>query len=488
MSAATSDPFVIELKRVLAAGYPIVCVITHEEVRALSLVRSLVPAAPQVPVWSITAGVDGSGTSADPATAVSAFAQSQVPGIHVFLDLHRHMNDAKLIRALRDFAASAAEQRQAAILLMPTAEIPSDLEKDVALLDLALPDPELLAPVVEQELGVGKSTEVWDAETVVRACRGLTLVEARRALRLARMMHDPVAGTRRIVAEKRRILRQSATVELVETDVDLEDVGGLEVLKAWLRSRVVAFGTAARDFGLPEPKGMLVCGVQGCGKSLVTKAASAVLGIPLVRLDFAAVFASGSPEGALRQAMRVAEAIAPLVLWVDEIEKGLAGGRDDSRHARVFGDFLVWLQEKRAPVFVAATANDVESLPPELARRGRFDDIFFVDLPAAKERMEILGIQLRRRARDPSKFALEPLARTLDHFSGAELEQVVISALFRAFSQKREVLIDDLRIAAGEVVPLATMYEEKIQALRTWAQTRARRASADRRTLELFED
>jgi SpoVK/Ycf46/Vps4 family AAA+-type ATPase len=228
--------------------------------------------------------------------------------------------------------------------------------------------------------------------------------------------------------------------------------------------------------------------VQGCGKSLVAKAASVVFGVPLVRLDFASVFAAASPEHALRQAMRISEAIAPLVLWVDEIEKGLGGGALDPVRARVFADFLVWLQEKRAPVFVAATANDVEYLPPELARRGRFDEVFFVDLPAAKERAEILGIHLGRRGRDPASYDLPALTRPLEHFSGAELEQVVISALFRAFSAGRELGLEDLKFAIGEVVPLATMYEEKVQALRSWAEHRARKASADRRTLELFRD
>ena len=185
--------------------------------------------------------------------------------------------------------------------------------------------------------------------------------------------------------------------------------------------------------------------------------------------------------------MRITEAIAPLVLWVDEIEKGLAGGLDGAR-ARVFGDFLVWLQERRAPVFVAATANEVESLPPELARRGRFDEVFFVDLPGAQERADILAIHLVRRGRRPEAYPLEALSRTLERFSGAEVEQVVIAALFRAFAAKRELTADDLRFAASEIVPLATLYEEKVQALRQWAQHRARRASADRRKLDLFRD
>jgi SpoVK/Ycf46/Vps4 family AAA+-type ATPase len=234
---------------------------------------------------------------------------------------------------------------------------------------------------------------------------------------------------------------------------------------------------------------MLVCGVQGCGKSLVSKATARVLSLPLVRLDFAEVFAAASPEHAIHEATRAIEAVAPVVLWVDEIEKGLgAEASGDSRHARVFGAFLTWLQERRAPVFVAATANDVERLPPELARRGRFDEVFFVDLPSTKERAQILAVHLRTRGRDAEGYPVEELTKDLEHWSGAEIAQMVSSALFRAYAEKRELTDEHLRAAARELVPLATLYEEKIQALRQWGQTRARRASTDRRTLDLFGD
>jgi SpoVK/Ycf46/Vps4 family AAA+-type ATPase len=316
----------------------------------------------------------------------------------------------------------------------------------------------------------------------------MTWLEAQRAFRMALSVQDPSQSARLVLSEKRQVMRRSAALELVEPEVDLQDVGGLEVLKGWLRTRVVAFGPEARAFGLPEPRGMMVCGVQGCGKSLVAKATASVFGLPLVRLDFAAVFASSSPELAVRQATRMAEAIAPVVLWVDEIEKGLGQGTLESKNARVFGDFLIWMQEKGAPVFVAATANEVEQLPPELVRRGRFDEVFFVDLPSARERADILAIHLRRRGRHAERYPLEELVKPWDYVSGAEIEQVVIAALFRAFAAKRELEAEDIRLAGGELVPLATMYEERVQALRTWATSRARKASTDRRTLELFED
>jgi SpoVK/Ycf46/Vps4 family AAA+-type ATPase len=470
----TREAFGRELGHLVAAGYPIVLVITHEEERALAAIRELWPEQ-ELRVWAVTTG----------AHPVEAVTEATGRGVHVFLDLHPFLRDPRLVRAMRDFVADASQEHKVMLLVTPEAYVPTELEKEVALLDLPLPGAAELGEVLGAELG---EESTWDREALVRAARGLTQAEAVRAFRLARSERDAPGALARILGEKRRVMRQSATIELVEPDVTLEQVGGLEVLKAWLRSRVAAFGEEARRFGLPEPRGVLVCGVQGCGKSLVAKAASVVFGVPLVRLDFAAVFAAASPEHALRQAMRISEAIAPLVLWVDEIEKGLGGGALDPVRARVFADFLVWLQERRAPVFVAATANDVEYLPPELARRGRFDEVFFVDLPAAKERAEILGIHLGRRGRDPASYDLPALTRPLEHFSGAELEQVVISALFRAFSAGRELGLEDLRFAIGEVVPLATMYEEKVQALRSWAEHRARKASADRRTLELFRD
>lgn len=470
------ETFARELHGQITAGYPIVLIVTHEEERALEVVRGLAPTG-AVPVWSLTEGPE-------PCAAVSG---ARGAGVHVFLDLHRHLDDARLVRAMRDFVAAARREQKVMLLIGPESRLPRELEKDVSVLDLPLPSSAELLAVFEAAVGEGASRDD-DVEAMVRAARGLTRAEAARAFRLARRSREPARALSRVLHEKRRVLRQSASVELVETELTLEEVGGLEVLKAWLRARVPAFGEAARRFGLPEPRGVLVCGVQGCGKSLVAKAAAQVFAVPLVRLDFAAVFASRSPEHALRQAQRIAEAIAPLVLWVDEIEKGLGGGLLDATRARVFADFLVWLQEKRAPVFVAATANEVESLPPELARRGRFDEVFFVDLPAANERAEILAIHLARRGRAPEAFPLVELGRSADHFSGAELEQVVISALFRAFAAGRELEAADLRFALGEVVPLATMYEEKVQTLRRWAEQRARRASADRRTLDLFKD
>jgi AAA+ superfamily predicted ATPase len=400
----------------------------------------------------------------------------------VMLDLHPWLGNARVVRALRELAA--ARRDLPLVLVMPMAALPPELDRDVRVLPLPLPDAEVLAAAFAAE----NLDSALPREEFVRAALGLTLDEAARAFRIARSIADADHALQRVIAEKRGALRRSASLELIDADVTLDDVGGLEVLKSWLRSRLLAFDGGARAFGLAEPRGMLVCGVQGCGKSLVSKATARVLRLPLVRLDFAEVFASPAPEHAIGEASRAVEAVAPVVLWVDEIEKGLAAEGGDARHARVFGAFLTWLQERRSPVFVAATANEVDRLPPELVRRGRFDEVFFVDLPSPKERARILEVQLARRGRSAAGLPIAELAGELEHWSGAEIEQMVSSALFRAYGERRELAEEHLRAATRELVPLATLYEEKIQALRQWGQTRARRASADRRTLDLFGD
>jgi AAA+ superfamily predicted ATPase len=481
-----------ELKRLIEAGFPLIYVITHEEDRAIAAARE-VAGGGALRIWSLLRGCeDGSGAS-DPFGAVHEALAYPRKGLYVFCDLHPFLDDPRIVRALRDFAEGAVKAHKAALLVMPRPIVPRELEKEIAIVDLPLPGaPELTALLEEERRAHGPAAgdadqPALDSDGAVRAARGLTLAEAGRAFRLALAESEGQAALRRIVAEKRRILRQSACLEYVEQTAALEQVGGLEALKVWVRARVKAFSDEARRFGLPEPRGILLAGVQGCGKSLAAKAAAGTFRVPLVRLDFAAVFASTSPEETLRQALRATEAMAPIVLWVDEIEKGLGGAKAGASDARIFGSFLTWLQEKTAPVFVAATANDIEGLPPELVRRGRFDDIFFVDLPAAKEREDILAIHLRARGRDPAAFPVAELAKQLDQFSGAELEQVIVAGLYRAFGRGAELAPSDLTQAASEIVPLATTYEERIVALRDWARTRARRASADRRTLELFE-
>jgi SpoVK/Ycf46/Vps4 family AAA+-type ATPase len=480
-----ASTFVEDVQRAVRAGFALLSVLTGEESRARDLIDVASHALGLRPkYWTATSG--GPLRTTLEQIAIDHSTSQDVTELLVLVDPQPHI-DPHVVRLLREVGLG---QRRAVIVLLASAlELAPDLEREMATVELALPTRDELAALLETIASHRPLADFWDTAAFARAAAGLTMMEAARAFELARAEPDANAAIRQVIAQKRRALKKSATLELVEDDVPLGDVGGLDVLKAWLGSRAIAYGEEARAFGLPEPRGMLVCGVQGCGKSHVSKAAATVLGLPLVRLDFAAVFAMSSPEQALREGLRAVAAIAPVVLWVDEIEKGLgAGGSSvDARQVRVFGAFLTWLQERTAPVFVAATANEVEHLPPELARRGRFDEVFFVDLPSPQEREEILALTLRRRGRQSGGFALANIAKPLDHFSGAELEQVVASALFRAFGQRRDLIDEDLRVAAREVVPLATLYEEKVQALRAWGRARARKASADRRMLDLFE-
>jgi SpoVK/Ycf46/Vps4 family AAA+-type ATPase len=278
---------------------------------------------------------------------------------------------------------------------------------------------------------------------------------------------------------------------VVEVREGPDDLGGLDGFKEWMQERALAFAQDARAFGLPAPRGVMLVGVQGCGKSLAAKVAAAMLRVPLLRLDLPRVLGAGesAPES-LARALASAEAVAPVALWVDEIEKGFAGSTPgdggDPRASRLLGAFSTWLQERSAPVFVVATANDVTRLPPELLRRGRFDELFFVDLPDAEARQRIVAVHLSKRGRVPDRFDLHAVADSCSEYSGAEIEQVVVGALHRAFALGREVETQDLRRLALDLVPLSRTYEEAIKALREWARGRARVASRPTQVVDLF--
>ncbi|HEY3997805.1 MAG TPA: AAA family ATPase, partial [Candidatus Xenobia bacterium] len=288
-----------------------------------------------------------------------------------------------------------------------------------------------------------------------------------------------------ILAEKKRVIRKSGILEYYEAQENLAQVGGLESLKEWLRKRSVAFTDEARSFGLPPPRGVLLLGVQGCGKSLCAKAISQVWNLPLLRLDVGRIFSGlvGSSEENMRRAIATAESVAPAILWIDEIEKALAGTggaeSDGGTLSRVFGAFLTWLQEKTAPVFVIATANHIQNLPPELMRKGRLDEIFYVDLPNPEERAEIFRIHMRRRHRSPESVDIERLASATEGFSGSEIEQAVVAALYEAFDQGRDLVTTDVEKAVASSVPLSRTMKEEIDKLRCWAADRARPASVE---------
>lgn len=290
-----------------------------------------------------------------------------------------------------------------------------------------------------------------------------------------------------LLEHKRNMLRNSEVLEVVHMDGSLTDIGGLSDLKQWIVSRQDNFGKEARSFGIPTPKGMLMLGVQGCGKSLTAKVIANIWNFPLVRLDFINLFKQGkSVEELLKEAIFVIEGFAPVVLWIDEIEKALSQEGQSSEIRRVLGWLMTWMQEKQESVFLVATANQVKLLPPELLRKGRFDEIFFVDLPTKVEREEIFEIHLTRRDRDPKKYNISLLAERADNFSGAEIEQIVIDALIIDFTKKRELSQATLEEAIRKTIPLAVTYEEHIKELRLWSRYRARNASGNSRISSLF--
>jgi hypothetical protein len=496
--------FVQELDVLVRARYPLVYLVTSEEQRVQAILEGLAQTHGKALLgWSIASGwkrLGGTRTSAapegarTPLEAVQAIGELSDPSLVVLKDFHPYLSDAAVVRALRELGHALKSTYTTVVLLSPALVIPPELEKEISVLDVPLPTYRDLLQLLKEIVGVlrqGRTAKVNltkdDGDALIKAALGLTLSEAENAFAKAiaydgGLDKDDVS---RVLEEKRQVIRKSGLLEYFPTEERLANVGGLDLLKTWLGRRGAAFSEAARRFGLPEPKGLLLLGVQGCGKSLTAKAIAAQWRLPLLRLDMGRIFSGlvGSSEENLRRAIQVAESVAPVVLWVDEIEKGLSGIQgsafgDGGVTARVAGTLLTWLQEKTAPVFVVATANRIEQLPPELLRKGRFDDIFFIDLPSAAERREILEIHVRRRGRDPRAHDLEALARRAAGFSGAELEQAVISALYDAFAEGRELEPAHLARAVDEARPLSVTMREEIVRLREWALTRTRAASS----------
>ena len=502
------------------ARFPVLYVETFEERRALAAIRSameggLLSTPRSVHTWSITTGlVDPEGRvnpgTTDPLRALDAAQHVDRAAAFVFLDLHAHMGDGArpadpaIVRKLRELAADFQNGPlpRTLIIVAPALRIPPELEKDVHILDFPLPDETAIRRILDDLIAANAGnrrlrinlTET-DKDRLVRASLGLTETEAEGALALA-MASDGVLDAddvTTVLQEKKQAVRKTGLLEYVDTDIDLAGVGGLDNLKRWLRRRDNSWLAEAAEYGIPAPRGVLITGVPGCGKSLTAKAVAASWRLPLLRMDIGKVFSGivGSSESNLRTAIRSAEAAAPAVLWVDEIEKGFSGvgaTGDSGTASRVFGGFLTWMQEKTAPVFVIATSNNVQSLPPELLRKGRFDEIFFVDLPAPDERAQIWELHVRKHihaAPHHAGFAFGDVLRAdlvlaTEGFSGAEIEQAVIAGLFDAFSERRHITGDDLRLAVERSVPLSVTQAESLAALRAWAGERAVSASDNR--------
>ncbi len=492
MSASSRSWLATELSLSLDAGYGLVLVVTHEEERALeaagAVCQSRQKGAVPLTVWSASeAGKRAGGEAID---MIRAVARHEGPAVLVMLDLPiRLEGDPDLTRELRELARRGPDSGKAVWLVSPRADLPEELEKEAAILDLPLPGQSELRDGLDAVCaGSGVLFPEEFTEALVRAAGGLTLAEARRVFRkaLAAGGGHKLGNVDIVIEEKRRILRRGTVLEAQPLEFDLGDVGGLDELKRWLAERDRAFSKEARAYGLPEPRGLLLMGVQGCGKSLSAKAVAGLWRLPLLRLDMAALFGADQPEAALRRALKVSEAMSPDVLWMDELDKAFSSDPGGTT-GRILGTLVTWLQEKNAPVFVVATANEVDRLPPELTRRGRFDAVFFVDLPDIHERELILSLHLRRRDRAPESFDVHRLAAQAANFAGSELEQVVVGGLYRAFAEGRQLSQTDLEAEITETVPLYATYEPQIKKLRQWAKGRARPASLDRSKLDLFQ-
>src|SRR3989454_2133591 len=499
--------FQTELETLIRARYPILYIISSEEMRVQNMVIEIAKKRQKKAFeWSFSTGIVPAGASLqsqkhrnaatkDPLAALDQVIEQVEPAIFIFKDFHPFLtkNNFAVIRKLKEIALHLKNSFKTIILVSPTLEIPTELDKEVTVVNFPLPTREdlsaLLDKIIEDVSGfkqVKIDLDEAGRERLLQAALGLTLSEAENVFAKIIVKDERLSGedVYEVFAEKQQIIRKSGLLEYYATNETFSHVGGLAVLKDWLQKRAVAFTDEARAFGLPAPKGILMLGVQGCGKSLCAKAVSCLWQLPLLRFDMGRMFGSlvGSSEDNVRRAIAVAESVAPTILWVDEIDKAFAGTQgsgvsDGGTTARVFGTFLTWLSEKTAPVFVVATANDISQLPPELLRKGRLDEIFFVDLPTKEESKEIFGIHLAKRGRDPQPFDLDSLVACSENFSGAEIEQAVISALYDAFYARHELTTPHILEALRETVPLAKTMDEQINRFRAWAVGRARPAS-----------
>jgi SpoVK/Ycf46/Vps4 family AAA+-type ATPase len=431
----------------------------------------------------------------EPVQALANMESVTVEAVFILKDFHRHMDDPIVIRRLRDVGQKFATNRRTVIITAPEITVPAELTTLVEYFDLPLPDRDRVHEIIKEVfLRLSKTytlkLQLDDAgvDAMSANLRGLTEEEAERAISQALVTRYALCpeSVTDVLEAKKQLLRHSGMLEFVEASDNMAAVGGLENLKHWLGQRRGAWEDSAREFGLEPPRGMIILGVQGCGKSLCARAVAGEWKLPLVKFDTSAVYDKfiGETEKRIRKVFQVAEGLAPCVLWIDELEKVFAGSGADSASAdagvssRLLASFLSWMQDRKAPVFVAATCNNVAVLPPELIRKGRFDELFFVDLPKQSERQQIFSIQLTKRKRNPADFDLDQVAAAAKGYSGAEIEAAVQGGLYAAYSEKKALSTQSLLDALSQTVPLSTTRAEEIQSLREWARTRAVAATA----------
>jgi len=483
-----------ELDAFLRARFTLIVLVTSEEERALQAVKSVCERRQHTCLswdvadcFQIVTGGSGSPPSArDPISALEQLDNFEGDALFILKDFHECWCNPQIKRKLRSVAQRFKYAKKSILVTSPSNAIPEELKDGAVVIEFPPPTEKELEQVLEHLVktpGVKVNLTKLGREKIVRAALGLTAAQAQRVFAKA-IVSDGVLDDRDIALvtnEKKQIIRESQALEFYPVTETLSDVGGLGMLKNWLRLRERAFTQEAREYGLPAPKGIALTGIPGTGKSLTAKMIGGLWGLPLLRLDVGALFGSlvGESEERVRRALRLAETVAPCILWIDEMEKALAtGGFDGGTSTRVFGTILTWMQEKTSPCFVVATANDISRLPPELLRKGRFDEVFFLDLPTTSEREEIFSVHLEKRKRLKNDFDIPRLAVQSEGYVGADIEQAVIDAMYVGFDEDREFTTDDISSALQRQVPLSVSQKETIEALRAWLKEgRARSAS-----------
>ncbi|MGH9443447.1 MAG: AAA family ATPase [Thermoanaerobaculia bacterium] len=483
-----------KIRRALVGGHPILYVQTWEEGRVERLVAHLAKTFYKQPssygVWTIVDGLQEDGRAVpetrDPLQALTAILSGKGPGFFLLKDFPAVMDGRpEVTRRLRDTYRALKEKGRFVFLVSPRIVIPEDAKKEIFYIDFELPDEAEIGKILEATLKARPANEPMadtDRKKLSLALKGLTADEIGHLLQKvfsSRTVFDEGA-LNEVLAEKEQMSKKDGILEFVPPRFTIDDLGGYQNLKEWLIRRQSLFSREALEAGIPIPKGILLMGMSGCGKSLGIKVISTLWNLPLFRLDMNTVFSgqAGNAEMTFLKALKTVEAASPAVLWIDEIEMGVGStGQGDSSMSRIFAGFLTWMQEKDPFVFVAATANRIQLLPAEIIRKGRFDQVFFVDLPNEEERKQIFGIHLKRNRQDPSKFDLVFLAKATRGWNGAEIEQAVVSAVVDAYSDKRAITEQDLYRMISSTVPLSVTMEDQIKAIKSWAHDRAISAS-----------
>jgi AAA+ superfamily predicted ATPase len=484
-----------ELRLLINSRHPLITVETSEEERVEQLLREV---AAELGItfytWSVTTGLAQAGGSPlyntqNPEQALANIALLDGDGIFLLKDFIRYCDQDRICRRVRELAEKFRTARRSIVISGTALTVPPELEGDAVEFQFALPSADELMPAVQRALAELCRAEhlplTLDQAGIERTAQnlvGLPMEEALRVLRMAALADRRADASlpAAVLDAKHQALRTDGLLEIVRRDASFADIAGLKRLQDWIAKRKSALTPEGREFGLEPPKGVLLTGVQGCGKSLAARAVAGEWGFELARLDAGALYDKyvGESERRLRKALELAERLAPIVLWIDEIEKAFASASassdaDAGLSQRLLATMLTWMQDRESGVFLAATSNNISSLPPEMLRKGRFDEIFFVDLPSAEVRAALFALHLKKRGRDASGFDLKKLAAASEGFSGAEIEQAIISGLYTAFAQKQqlstEILVGELR----GTEPLSVTRAEEIQALRDWAKARA---------------